>query len=160
METHELAGVDLVLGNPGFTHGGANNHRNLAHAAVPIAFNGVVSAIAARAAAGGPVNDLNTGIRFVRLRQNECCMLLAQVNKDGAFGLTQGPIEKLVDGQIERAPQLGPLEPGYVPIGYLFIGTTNAAGFGPDAQFWDTAGSIIRSGSLATLPSRPPLTEL
>ena len=158
----EIAGLTAALGFTGFAHS-AGGTKLLAYDAVDLALVGLGYQIAADVNNQAvPATDVNTEAAFLPIKQKEACILLAVYNpKTAAFGLAQGKMVTLDEGNSLRAvPLLPPCPKDNVPIGYLAIKNTAAANFVIGTDNWNKAGATVKSGALATLPHRPPVTSL
>lgn len=152
--------VNLV--NAGFVAGATSTYTTTATTSCVI--NGMFTTqLTAQTATASPTTDANTGVAFVALAVNQCCVLLWGINAAGAIQLCQGPIISTLVGVTTTVggflvdPQFPPVPDNFCPTAYTIVRTApSASAWTPGTSNWTASGvSATTFKNIFMLPSRP-----
>jgi hypothetical protein len=157
-----LTGITLNLASAGFVAGTTSTYTTTVTTAGLI--NGkFITTLGAQTNTASPTTDANTGLAFVALQPNQCCVLLWGTNAAGAIKLCQGPIlATLVGvtttvGALLNDPQFPSMPDDFCPMAYTVVRTApSAAAWTPGTGTWTASGvSATTFANIGQLPNRP-----
>jgi hypothetical protein len=155
-------GATLSTVNAGLVAGTTSTYTTTASTAGFI--NGKwVTPLTAQTNTASPTLDATTGVAFLPLQPNQCCMLVWGQNKAGAIQLSQGPIISTLVGVTTTVgglldiPQPPALPNDFMVLGYAVVQTApSAAAWTPGTGSWTASGvSMSTIQNCSQLPSRP-----
>jgi hypothetical protein len=157
-----LNGATMNFTNAGFVAGTTSTYTTTVTTAGII--NGkFLTTLAAQTATASPTTDATTGVAFLALQPNQCCMLVYGTNLAGAIKLCQGPIIATLTGvtttvgALQVEPQFPTLPDDFCPMAYTIVRTApSAAAWVPGTGSWTASGvSASTFQNISVLPNRP-----
>lgn len=157
-----LNGITLNLANAGFVAGTTSTYTTTA-TTVGLINGKWITTLTAQTNTTSPTTDANTGLAFVALQPNQCCVLLWGTNAAGAIKLCQGPILATLTGVTTTVggllndPQFPPMPDDFCPMAYTVVRTApSAAAWVPGTGSWTASGvSASTFANIGQLPNRP-----